>query len=160
MKKTQQLVSQVCVNTRARRIVGQEMSGLTVASTSSSLHVSHLCAFCWGSAWIHNRCRANRTNTHPLPNLTFTYQLSSPPKAARPLSLHPCLLNPLVRTLMSHYGRPSSCLLTITDDETDSGPAVTDNGVQGSFRLWLPAALFAQALGSLCRAVHLFLPLS
>lgn len=109
---------------------------------------------------IHNRCRAHRIDIHPLPNPTFTYQLSSPSKAARRLSLHLCLSNLFVRTLMSHYGHPSSCLLTITDDETDSGHAVTDNGVQGSFCLWVPAALFTQTLRSLCCAVHLFLPLS
>lgn len=148
MKKTQQLISQVCVRTRSWRTAGQEMSGSTVASTFSTLHRSTPLRLLLGSAWISNRCTANRTNSHPipshpLPNPTFTYQLSSPSKAARRLSLRLCLLNLLGRTLMFHYGHQSSCLLTITDDETDAGHAVTDNGVQGSFCLWFPAELFS-----------------
>lgn len=57
---------------------------------------------------------------------------------------------------MFHYGHQSSYLLTITDDETDSGHAVTDNGVQGSFCLWFPAELLVHTsslVPLLCRAL-------
>ena len=103
-------------------------------------------------ACIYNRFRANGRNSHP--NLTPTTALLTLQGC---LSL--CVLNLWGRTLMLHYGHQSSCLLTITDDETDSGHAVTDNGVQGSFYL-CSQPICTQTVGSLCCAAHLFLPLS